>query len=250
VRRCGIDGSKVPRRRLHEGKDALHEVQWRATLFETQNKIPHGPHTERLGASMLAFAVDNDLRYSDLRLGKNQDTRECRFEYAPYGQPKQYFPADLKQLSSQSIEVTSQNINEAVSCHNVPGTPTLERTQTQARAIDAYSMDDRVTFAVIRGGIPGHISDDHIGAALLLAKQHKMDANDIAQVSMVGDQIRLAKSGPDGSTVVIDTNAPIPSLQASVEATNTFNQQQAQRLAQQQNNPTQDDPGQKGPRLS
>jgi len=66
----------------------------------------------------------------------------------------------------------------------------------------------------------------------------------------VGDQIRLLKSGPDGTAVVVDTNAPASPLQASVEATNTFNQQQAQVLAQQQNNPTQDDPGPKGPRLS
>jgi hypothetical protein len=77
-----------------------------------------------------------------------------------------------------------------------------------------------------------------------------MDANNIAQVSMVGDQIRLAKSGPDSTAVLVDTNASVPPLQASVEATNTFNQQQAQVLAQQQNNPTQDDPGPKGPKLS
>jgi hypothetical protein len=234
----------------HEGNDALREMQWRAAVFETQHGIPNGEHTKCLGASSLQFALDNDLRYSDLRLGKDQETGKFRFEYTPYGQPPQYFHADLKQLSSQPIEVTSQNINEAVSRHNVPGTPALERTQTQTQALGAYTFDDQVTFARIRGGTPGHISDDYIGAALLLAKQHKMDANNIAQVSMVGDQIRLLKSGPDGTAVLVDTNAPVPPLQASVEATNTFNQQQAQVLAQQQNNPTQDDPGPKGPKLS
>jgi hypothetical protein len=234
----------------HEGNDALREMQWRAAVFETQHGIPNGEHTKCLGASSLQFALDNELRYSDLRLGKNQETGEFRFEYARYGEPTRYFPADLKQMSSQPIEVTSQNINEAVSRHNVAGTPTLERTQTQAQALGAYTFDDQVTFARIRGGTPGHISDDYIGAALLLAKQHKMDANNIAQVSMVGDQIRLLKSGPDGTAVLVDTNAPVPPLQASVEATNTFNQQQAQVLAQQQNNPTQDDPGPKGPKLS
>jgi hypothetical protein len=234
----------------HEGNDALREMQWRAAVFETQHGIPNGEHTKCLGASSLQFALDNDLRYSDLRLGKDQETGKFRFEYTPYGQPAQYFHADLKQLSSQPIEVTSQNINEAVSRHNVAGTTTLERTQTQAQALGAYSFEDKVTFAHIRGGTPGHISDDYIGAAVLLAKQHKMDANNIAQVSMVGDQIRLLKSGPDGTAVVVDTNAPASPLQASVEATNTFNQQQAQVLAQQQNNPTQDDPGPKGPRLS
>lgn len=146
--------------------------------------------------------------------------------------------------------MTSQKINEAVSRHNLAGTPALERTQTQAQALEAYTFEDKVTFAHIRGGTPGHISDDYIGAAVLLAKQHKMDANNIAQISMVGDQIRLQKSGPDGTAVVVDTNAPVPPLQASTEATNTFNQQQALVVAQQQNNPTQDDPTPKGPRLT
>ncbi len=230
---------------LHECNDALCEMQYRAKLFETQNNIPHGPHTERLGASSLQFALDNGVHYSDLRLGKNQETGEFRFECARYGQPTQYFPADLKQLSSQPIEVTSQKINEAVSRHNVPGTPALERTLTQAHSLGAYSFNDQVTFAHIRNGTPGHISDDYIGAAVLLAKQHKMDANNIAQVSMVGDQIRLLKSGPDGTAVLVDTNAPVPPLQRAVEATSTFNQQQT--LTPPPNNPTQDDPNQNGP---
>ena len=58
----------------HEGSDALREMQHRAKLFDTQNGIPHSPHSERLAASMLVFAVENGFRYQNVSLEKNQDT--------------------------------------------------------------------------------------------------------------------------------------------------------------------------------
>jgi hypothetical protein len=235
----------------HEGHDALREMQWRAALFETQNNIPQGPHTERLGASMLAFAVDNRMHYQDVRLERNQDTGQVQLTHARYGDPKQHFSADLRQMSSQPIEETSHRIDTAVSRHNADAGPVLPRTREQAQALEGYSFDDRVTFARIRGGIPGHISDDHIGWMVLEAKKQGIDASNLAQVSMVGDQIRLQRSGPDEKTVLVDVNAPAPSLQASIEATNTFNRQQAlvqqHALALQQDAPTQDGPALKGP---
>jgi hypothetical protein len=56
------------------------------------------------------------------------------------------------------------------------------------------------------------------------------NANTIARVSMVGDQIRVVRSGPDDKTVLIDVNQPAPPLQTSVNAVNTLNQQQAHVL--------------------
>ena len=81
-----------------------------------------------------------------------------------------------------------------------------------------------------------------------MAKENGIDANKIARVSMVGDQIRMVRSGPDDKTVLVDVNQPAPPLQASVNAVNTLNQQQAQVLMQQQHQPTQDDPSHR-PRL-
>jgi hypothetical protein len=237
----------------HEGHDAYREMQHRAQLFETQNGIPHGPHTERLGASMLAFAVENRLHYSQVSLEKNQDTGQVQLKHAKYGEPNQYFPADLASMSSQPIEATSQQINEAVSKHNANPAPALERTQEQAQALGAYSFEDKVMFARVRGGTPGHISDEHVGAAVLEAKRNGLDANNISQVSMVGDHIRIAKSGPDDRAVLVDVNAPAPSLQTSIEATNTVNQEQAlakQQALLQQQNPKPDGPdGPNGPTI-
>ncbi len=233
----------------HEGNDALREMQHRAKVFETQQHIPHGPHTERLGASMLQFAVENGLHYSDVRLAKHQDTGQIQLEHARYGPPTQRFPADMAVMSSQSIETTSQRINATVSPHNASPAPALERTRQQAQGLSEYAFDDKVLFARIRGGTPGHISDDHVALATREAKENGISANTIAHLSMVGDQIRMVRSGPDDKTVLVDVSQPAPSLRASVDAVNTLNQQQAQALAQAQNNPTQHDPGPKGPRL-
>lgn len=234
----------------HEGNDAYREMQHRAKLFEIQNGIPHGPHSNQLGASMLGFAVENVFRYSDVSLEKNQDTGQVQLKHARYGEPTQYFDADLAKMSSQPIEVSSQRINEAVSRHNANPAPALERTQEQAQALGAYSFEDKVMFARVRGGTPGHISDEHVGAALLEAKKNGIDANNISQVSMVGDNIRIARSGPDGKAVLVDLNSPAPPLQASIEATNTLNQEQAlakqQALSQQQSQNQQPD-GPDGP---
>jgi predicted ABC-type ATPase len=237
----------------HEGHDAYREMQHRAQLFETQNGIPHGPHTERLGASMLAFAVENRLHYSQVSLEKNQDTGQVQLKHAKYGEPNQYFPADLASMSSQPIEATSQRINETVSKHNANPSPAVERTQEQAQALGANSFEDKVMFARVRGGTPGHISDEHVGAAVLEAKRNGLDANNISQISMVGDHIRIAKSGPDDRAVLVDVNAPAPPLQASIEATNTVNQEQAlakQQALLQQQNPKPDGPdGPSGPTI-
>ncbi len=226
----------------HEGNDALREMQHRAKMFETQQQIPHGPHTERLAASMLVFAVKNKLQYSDVRLAKNQDTGEIQVEHARYGHPTQRFAVDLAAMSSQPIEAISQRINETVSRHNSHAAPALERTHAQAQGLSGYAFDDKVMFAHIRSGTPGHISDDHVALATRVAKENGIDANKIARVSMVGDQIRMVRSGPDDKTVLVDVNQPAPPLQASVDAVNTLNQQQAQVLMQQQHQPTQDDP--------
>ena len=232
----------------HEGQHALREMQHRAALFETQQHIPHGPHTERLGAQMLAFAVENKLQYSDVRLVKDQDTGQVQLEHARYGHPTQRFPVDLAAMSSQPIEATSQRINEMVSRHNANQAPALERTQEQAQGLGGYALNDKVLFGFIRGGTPGHISDDHVSLATLEAKKNGIDANNIAHVSMVGDQIRLLRSGPDEKTVLVDVSKPAPPLQDSVNAVNTLNQQQAQTLTQQQDQPTQDGPG-RGPKM-
>ncbi len=232
----------------HEGHHALREMQHRASLFETQQHIPHGPHTERLGASMLAFAVENGLHYSNVRLTKDQDTGQIQLEHARYGHPTQRFPVDLAAMSSQPIEATSQCINETVSRHNAHTSPAIERTHAQAQGLSGYAFDDKVMFAHIRSGTPGHISDDHVALATRMAKENGIDANNIARVSMVGDQIRILRSGPDEKTVLVDVSKPTPPLQASVDAANTLNQQQAQVLSQQQNQPTQDGPS-RGPRM-
>lgn len=236
----------------HEGHEAYREMQHRVKAFEVQQGIPHGPHSDRLAASMLAFSVEKGLHYSEVSLEKNQDTGQVQLKHAKFGEPVQRFDVDLAQMSSQPIEVSSQRINEAVSKHYGAPVPALERTREQAQGLGELSFDDKVMFARIRGGTPGHISDDHVAQAMVAAKKTGMDAHSVGQVSMVGDQIRVAEAGPAGRTALVDVNAPTPPLQASVQEANTLNQQQAllqqQSMVQQQSqNPQQD--GLSGPAM-
>ena len=242
-----LQGLRDLRDPQHEGNDALREMQHRAKLFETQQGIPHGPHSDQLGASMLAFAVENGFRYQNVSLEKNQDTGQVQLKHARYGEPTQYFDADLAKMSSTPIEVSSQRINEAVSKHNANPAPALERTQEQAQGLGELSPDIKVMFGRVRGNTPGHISDDHVMLATLEAKKAGMDANTIEHVSMVRDQIRVVKSGPDEKTVLVDVSAPAPPVQTSVKEANEVNQQQvlAQQHAlsqQQTQNPQPDGP--------
>ena len=233
----------------HEGNEAYREMQNKVGLYETQRKIEHGPHSDQMAASMLQFAVDNKLRYSDLYLEKNQDAGQTQLRYAPYGAPEQRFDVDLGKMASQPIDASSQRINSAVSPHYGSPAPALERTQAQSQWMSELGMDDRVSFARVRGGAPGHISDEHVMAMTVELKKVGMDASSISQVSMLGDQLRVQGAGEWGKTVLLDVSKPAPPLQDSVNAVNTLDQQQTQRLAQQQNNPTQDDPTPKGPKL-
>lgn len=223
-------GSRDLRDPQHEGHYALREMQQRARVFETQNGIAHGPHSDRLGASMLAFAVENGLRYDAVSLEKSRGTGQVQLRYAPYREPERRFPADLASLSSQSIEATSQRIDMAVSRHNGRSAPALARTPEQAQALGAYSLEDKAMFARVRGGTPG-LSDDHVAAAVLYAKKDGMDANSISQVSMVGDQIRIAKAGPGESSVRADVQTQAQPLQESIQQASTLNQQREQQLA-------------------
>ncbi len=243
-------GARDIRDPQHEGNEAYREMQHKVNAFEAQQGIAHGPHSDRMAAAMLAFSVEKGLHYSEVSLEKNQDSGQVQLKHAKFGEPAQRFDVDLGKISSQPIEVSSQRINEAVSKHYGAPLPALERTREQAQGLGELSFDDKVMFARIRSGIPGHISDDHVAQAMVAAKKTGMDANSVGQVSMVGDQIRVAEASPAGRTVLVDVNAATPPLQASVQEADKVNQQQAlsqqQAINQQQ---TQQQDGQSGPTI-
>jgi hypothetical protein len=233
----------------HEGNEAHREMQHKVKAFEAQQGIAHGPHSDRMAASMLVFSVEKGLHYSEVSLEKNQDTGQVQLKHAKFGEPVQRFDVDPGKMSSQPIEASSQRINEAVSKHYGAPLPSLERTREQAQGLGDLSFDDKVMFARIRSGTPGHITDDHVAQAMVAAKKNGMDANSVGQVSMVGDQIRVAEAGPAGRTALVDVNSPAPPLQSSVKEANEVNQQQVltQQQAMTQQQKQQD--GQSGPTM-
>jgi len=71
---------------------------------------------------------------------------------------------------------------------------------------------------------------------MVAAKNAGMDAAGIAQVSMVGEQLRVAQAGPSAQAVAVRVDGAVAPLQASIEAAETIDREQAQReaLARQQ----------------
>jgi hypothetical protein len=117
-------------------------------------------------------------------------------------------------------------------------------------ALAPLSPEGRLIFARIRGELPGHVSDAHVGQMMTKAQSEGIrDAASIRSVVLIGDTIHLRGLGDHGKTLQTNLNEPAPPLQASVEMSNTIQKQQAQQLTLQQNNPTQDDPTPKGPRM-
>ena len=223
-------------------------MQHKVTVFEAQQHMPHGPHSNQLAASMLQFAVENDIHDSRLSLEKNQDTGQTQLRHWEYGHKDRHFDVDLGRMALQPIEASSQRVNAALSPHYGSAAPALERTKEQKQWMNALPLNDGVLFARVRGGTPGHIYDEHVMATTLELKKIGMDAASISQVSMLGDNLRVAGAGEWDKTVMMDVSKPAPPLQDSVNAVNTLNQQQAQTLAQQQDQPTQDGPG-RGPKM-
>ena len=82
--------------------------------------------------------------------------------------------------------------------------------------------------------------------AMVQAKTKGMpNANEIGFVMMLGDALVVHGRGEWGQRVMVDVNQPAPKLEDSVQTAKALNQQQASLQTQQQNTPTQDDPGPK-----
>lgn len=232
----------------HPGHEAFKEMCHRVKADEARHGLPSGAHSECRAAATLHMAVENGIRYQDVYFKRDAQTGEAvmlnRRDPSQSENECPRFSMNLRQMSSQPIDVSSQQLNEALSRHYATPEQTEAqiRTQAQSQALAGLCFDDQVMFARVRGNTPGHVSDEHVMQAMSAAKAGGIhNASEIGSVMMLGDQLRVASIGESGKAVMVDVTQPAPSLQASVEATNTINQQQALILAQQQSAPTQDE---------
>ncbi len=225
----------------HPGHAAFNEMSHRARVFESQNGIPHGDHTDRFAAAALQVAVENKVPYQSVFFERDPATGRIhmldRSNSAPYETARR-IELDAAALSSQPIDFNSQRTNEAVSKHYAPAEQTIvsERTPQQAQALSGLSFDDQVMFGRIRRDLPGHIGDDHVMQAMAAAKRSDIrDAASVGGVMMLGDQIRVMGRGDAPPSAHVDVTQPAPKMETSLSNITTLNQQHAidQQWAQQ-----------------
>lgn len=228
----------------HPGHHAFNEMVHRVHVFESQHRIPHGDHSERLGAALLHVAVENKIHYQSTFLVRDAESGRVQMVEGVFGDrilvPKRV-DLDMARLSSQPIEESSRLTNEAVSRHYASPAPAQAqaptRTPEQSQALAGLSLDDKVMFGRIRGDLPGHIGDEHVLQAMAAAKRNDIsDAQSIGGVMLFGDSIRVMGRGDAPMSVQVDVTQPAPKPEASVAAIESQNQQQAieQQMAQQQ----------------
>lgn len=232
----------------HPGHEAFRSLRQRASMSEALQGIPHGRHTDRIGAAMLQWAVDNKVDVQSVRIGKDPETGALQMSGRVFHGDARgetvHAPFDPRRLSAQPIEASSHGVNAALSPHYAAASPAHvpERTREQAEALGALNRDDQMLFARIRRDIPGQVSDAHVLQAMTQAKHAGVrEAAQVGAVMMLGE--RIVVSGPAAQTVAVDTTQAAASLQASIEKNQTLNQQMTQSLTMQQVAQTQEEPG-------
>lgn len=232
------------RDRSHPGHAAFNEMQHRVAMFEANNGIPSGPHSEQLAAALLQKAVENKVSYQNVYFHKDEETGRMqmveRRDRHVSAENSRRFDLDLRGMSSQPVETSSRRLNEALSSHYAEPArmPAVTRSPEKAQALAGLSFEDQVMFGRIRRDLPGHIDDAHVAQAMTAAKREGMtDAASIGGVMMLGDRIRVMGVGEGAPAASVDVTQPAPKIESAVAGVQAVNaQQQAQDLqvAQQQ----------------
>ena len=214
----------------HPGHDAFRELRHKVSLYEARQGIPHGEHTDRVAAALLQTAVENGIPPHKAQLIKDPATGQTQLldRRDPF-QSEQQCPrlaVDVLRMSSQPIETSSRHIDDLVSRHDASARAPQRTAQQPALA--ALDPDDQRLLARIRQDLPGHVSDDHAALAMQRAKQAGLrDADSIGTVMMIGSDIYMRGHGEAAKDLKVDTTAPAPPLQATVDAVNIANRQTA-----------------------
>lgn len=229
----------------HPGHHGYREILHRVGMFEAQNRIESGPHSEQLAASITALAAREKLDPNQIFVEKNEKGLIEMVARPRHGEPdsnERRIGINAAQLSSQPIERSSMQLAQAFSSHYGSDAPAAERTRGQAEALEQLSANDRAIFDKIRAGAPSHVSDDTVANAMLLAKRDGIDTADkLASVAMSGDRLCVMGTTP-GFHAAVDVTAQVPAMQETVRQTQIFDQEREHRLTMEAIQRGPDDP--------
>lgn len=217
----------------HPGHGLYLQAFLRVRLFESQNRIAEGPHSAQLAASIAVLTRREKLELGRTFLEKGEDGRIAVVERARHGEGGRRIGIDAREMSSRSIEHSSNALAALQSPHYVSRSPAVERTPEQMRTLAQLPPGDQAMFAKIRESVPSHVSDDVVAHVALLAKKDGIaDAGKIDHVAMAGDKLWVVGTIP-GFRAMVDVSSPAPSMQTILQQTQEFNQRQEQTLAMQ-----------------
>jgi hypothetical protein len=218
------------RDRSHPGNAAFQRTLGEVYRMEDGQGIPHGPHSEKVAAALLADAERNKQGITNVEMRADGQV-EGVARYNPFESEKRV-SVNPQRVQSETMEAYAAQWSQARSPHYASNAPAAQRTPEQAQALELLSSADRQMFDKIRGATPAHISDDVVANALYAAKQDGIaDASKVASVDMVGDRLVVNGTTP-GFRGVVDVSQPSPPMQETAQQALAFNQQQA--ITQQQ----------------
>lgn len=203
----------------HAGNTQYLQALQRVNLFESQNGITGGAWSERLAASLAVVAQREGVEFDRAYLVGKPGGAMMLEERARYGMGAddgRRLSIDAGLLSGLPLERSSREWAMSRSPHYLSDTALAERTPAQAMALDRLSATDAAMFERIRGGVPGHIGDDHVLQALVDARRQGVrHADQIRSVEMDGDLLKVG--GEYCGSAAVDVSRPVPPGSQSVE---------------------------------
>ena len=218
----------------HPGNRTYAQMMDRVSLFDSQQGLPTGEHSQRLAASTAVIANRERLDPDRTFVEKSPQGEIALVERPRPGQTgERRFEIDIRALSSRPIEESSRELAHDRSPHYV-NPPAAARTVEQELALQRMAPSDKAMFERIRTGTPASVSDEAVVSAVTASKQRGIDqADKISAVAMDGDRLFVVGNTP-GFRSMTDVSQPQPELQRGVEQLQTQNQQHSLDQQRQQ----------------
>lgn len=214
----------------HPGHDAYRLAADAVYRMEFANKIPAGPHSERLSAAVAVKSEQERFWPGSVQLRQDADGQIDIIQRS-YGAPDKHWTLDTRQALSRSVEEHSHDWSAARSTHYVSQAPAAERTPEHVHALEQLSSSDRALFDRIRDQVPAHIGDDRVLQAMVEGReQARIDRPErLGAVEIRGDRLSLIDSSAAGLRASFDLSERSPSIHESLERNSNLNQQLAQQ---------------------
>ena len=222
----------------HPGRASYLAALDRVQLFESQQRIASGPHSERFAAALAVMAERDGFAFRDTFV-EADGKGGVRLTHKTFGPdaPDRHVAIDARALSSQSIEASTQQWQQARSALYTPAAQAQAQAAAspdEQQALAQLPEADRAMFERIRCALPGSVSDAQVAQGIVAARQCGIErAEEIGQIGLAGERLLVRSTLETGlKTSLVDLSTPAPALQDSVANLHMREQERQLVLAQ------------------